>query len=133
MPLAAVLALGLFAAACSSGSSNAGGATATTDAATSSDTSWMFVQTASSGTWTAGADGTSGTLTLTGLDPEVQAFTDRPQRQVAWEDPARFVTDWASRGFGAEPPNASLTLHAAAADELPVTLELSTPTWDAAS
>jgi hypothetical protein len=132
MALAVVLALGLLAVACSSNSDGAGGTT-TTAGATASDTSWLFVQTASGGTWSPGADGTSGTLTLTGVDPEVQAFTDRPQRQVAWEDPEQFVADWSSRGFAAVPPNASLTLHAAKPGELPVVLELSTPTWNASS
>lgn len=132
------LALVLVAGACSSGGSDgASGGSGSTDTTSAtgpaSDTSWLFVQTAAGGTWVAGADGTSGTLSLTGVSPEVQAFTDRPARQVAWESPQQFTDAWASRGFEQDPPNASVALHTAKAGELPVVVELTSPTWDAGS
>jgi hypothetical protein len=93
----------------------------------------LFVQTATGGTWAADADGTSGTLTLTGVDPEVEAFTDRPAREVSTETPQQFVDDWPARGFDTDPPNASIALHSAAAGEVPLVVELSSPGWDASS
>ena len=101
---AGLIALALLAGACSSDSSS--GAPSATTAATdvaASGASWLFVQTASGGTWTAGTNGSSGTLTLTGVSPQVQAFTDRPERQVSWQTPQQLVDGWSSYGFTQTP------------------------------
>jgi hypothetical protein len=61
----------------------------------------------------------------------VQAFTDRPDRQVSWQSPQQLVDDWSSYGFDETPPNASVVVGSAAAGDKPVALELADPTWDA--
>ncbi|MGO4123843.1 hypothetical protein AB4Z01_05555 [Inquilinus sp. YAF38] len=70
------------------------------------DASWLFIQTAQKVQF----DGT--TLTLSGVNPSVVMFTDRPARTAEAIPTATFVKDWGIKGkdsFVADPPNAGLT------------------------
>ncbi len=70
------------------------------------------------------------TLTLTGLDPAVVMFSDRPQRlvrKVAVED---FVSEWASYGFDTVPPNAAVTWRGEDDLERSSVIELTDPNFD---
>ena len=49
--------------------------------------------------------GDTYTLTLAGVDEEMLAFTDRPERQAQTWDTAAFLDAWASE-FDGDPPNA---------------------------
>ncbi|MFN7151412.1 MAG: hypothetical protein ACK4V6_18285, partial [Microthrixaceae bacterium] len=70
---------------------------------------WLFTETATGGTFTTDADGTH-TLTLNGIDPEVTAFTDRPDRDTAIVSTEMFVRSWPSI-FEDSAPNAVLVEH----------------------
>lgn len=71
--------------------------------------SWLFSQGATGGTLTQGADGTY-ILTLTGVDPEVVAFTDRPVRDATIIDSDELVQAWPDL-FAGSAPNAVLVEH----------------------
>ncbi len=126
--LVCVAAVAVMAAACSSGDTTAepvGDPVAdtsveTTESSTAStgdpaaDTageapSWLFTLTSTGGTFSTDADGTQ-TLTLTGIDPGVTAFTDRPDRDAAVVPADRFVQEWPSL-FEDSAPNAVLVEH----------------------
>ena len=79
---------------------------AETAKAAGKNASWLFVQTAQSAKF----DGK--TLTLTGINPLVVMFTDRPVRLAESIATATFIKDWGNGGknsFVADPPNAGLT------------------------
>lgn len=95
----AAMALGLLSAC---GSSAAPEASPDTTAAPSSKGGELLVVTATGGQL---AD---GTLELTGVDPDVTVFADRPERAAGDEDLADVVADWAELGFVEDPPNAAL-------------------------
>jgi hypothetical protein len=93
-------AVAMTAAACSDDDTTAepiGDPVATETAADETTTapSWLFTQTSTGGTFTTTADGTH-TLTLTGVDPGVTAFTDRPDRDAAVIPIDQFVREWPS-------------------------------------
>ena len=67
---------------------------------------------------TAGAD---YKLILTGVDAQMLAFTDRPERQAQTWDTAAFLDAWASE-FAGDPPNAVVS-----ANGVRVAVTLSTP------
>lgn len=71
--------------------------------------SWLFSQSADSGTLVEQADG-SYVLTLSGVDPEVVAFTDRPVRDAAIIDSEGLVQAWPDF-FAGSAPNAVLVEH----------------------
>lgn len=71
--------------------------------------SWLFSHTADAGTLTENPDGTYE-LTLTGIDPNVMAFTDRPDRQTAIIGADHLVDGWPSI-FADSAPNAVLVEH----------------------
>ena len=62
----------------------------------------MFVQTAT------GIESTGGTLTLQGITPSTQYFSDRPERVVGHMATADFVDLWGAgeNSFASDPPNA---------------------------
>ena len=51
--------------------------------------------------------GRGNTLTLTGLDPHVLWFTDRPNRKAGFTPTQQFIANWVKK-FKGDPPNASL-------------------------
>jgi hypothetical protein len=97
---------------------------ATADPAAVTGPQWLFVLDATGGT--SSTDGDTTTLTLTGVEDGVVAFTDRPDREVSTETPAEFVGLWDERGFADTPPNAALDL---GNDDI-VVVEITDPTWD---
>jgi hypothetical protein len=83
-----------------------------------------------SGTFTLSADGDgSAILTLTGIDPVILAFTDRPERMVALvQAPTSVETLQATTD---DPPNAALVARqAGAGQQEPVVIELRSVTYD---
>lgn len=76
-------------------------------ASTSHEASWLFVQNAER------AELKAGTLTLTGIDPAVVCFTDRPDRRTGTVTTQKFVDGWKQGGVFADvPPNATLAVFA---------------------
>lgn len=86
---------------------------------------WLFSHTATAGTLTQEADG-SYTLTLTGIDPHVMAFTDRPVRDSAIVDTSALVDAWPTL-FATSPPNAVLVEHHAEGEADSVIMTLTNP------
>jgi hypothetical protein len=69
------------------------------------EASWLFVQNAER------AELAGGKLTLTGLDPHIVCFTDRPQRRAGTVPTPRFLDGWGKGGvFAGDPPNATLAI-----------------------
>jgi hypothetical protein len=68
---------------------------------------WLMVMNAETGEFqdTAGED---YKLILTGVDAQMLAFTDRPERQAQTWDTSAFLDYWASE-FGDDPPNAVIS------------------------
>ena len=93
---------------------------------------FMFVQTAQSGTLipVEGADNLY-TLTLVGVDPQTIAFSDRPERVVV-QAPMQTFLDGFSFGPN-NPPNAALEILDADEDEDLAVVELFDPVYDNAS
>ena len=61
-------------------------------ASTPKEASWLFVQNAER------AELKAGKLTLTGIDPSVVCFTDRPQRRTGTITTQKFVGGWEAGG-----------------------------------
>jgi hypothetical protein len=79
---------------------------AATIAAVNKDANWLFIETADAMQF----DGK--VLTLSGADPAVVMFADRPHRVADSAPVAAFVDDWMKGGddsFRANPPNAGIT------------------------
>ena len=79
---------------------------AETAKAAGKDASWLVIQTAQSAKF----DGT--TLTLSGVNPSVIMFTDRPARAAEAMQTSTFVAGWdkgGAKSFKSDPPNAALT------------------------
>ena len=74
---------------------------------------WLMVIKAEQGEFQETTDG-EYTLTLTGVKPEMLAFTDRPDRQAQRWDTTEFLDDWASE-FNTDPPNAVISADSEAA------------------
>ncbi len=113
--------------------------TITPDAAV--EESWLFVQTAPSGTLssnaTAQASGSMAaseaaeyTLTLLDVDSDMIAFSDRPNRDVVNLTVSDFVAQWNDLGFGDDPPNAALELMEPQGDIDVTIVELLDPVYD---
>ena len=64
---------------------------------------WLMVMNAETGEFQPAGD--TYTLTLGGVDAEMLAFTDRPERQAQTRDTTKFLDYWANE-FGDDPPNA---------------------------
>jgi len=87
--------------------------------------SWLFSHTASAGTLLRQSDG-DYTLTLTGIDPHVMAFTDRPVRDSVIVPATDLITAWPGL-FVDSPPNAVLVEHNAKGNTDSVVLTLTNP------
>lgn len=92
------------------------------------DASWLFSHTADGGSLTDNGDGTY-TLTLTGIDPHLMAFTDRPNRDAVVVDAAGLVGMWEAF-FADSDPNAVLVEHAPDDTADSVVMTLSDPSLD---
>ena len=80
---------------------------------------WLMVMNAETGEFQPAGD--SYTLTLGGVDEEMLAFTDRPEREAQTWDTSAFLDYWANE-FGDDPPNAVVS-----ADGVRVAVTLSDP------
>ena len=65
---------------------------------------WLMVIKATQGEFQESTGG-DYTLTLTGVEPDLLAFTDRPERQAQRWYTTKFLNDWADE-FNTDPPNA---------------------------
>lgn len=97
-------------------------------AAVDESPSWLFSHTADGGTLTPNGDGTYA-LTMTGVDPNVMAFTDRPDRQTAILTAQDLVQAWPSM-FADAAPNAVLVEHDPTGDTDSLVLVLTDPEVD---
>jgi len=80
---------------------------------------WLMVMNAETGECQKVGD--TYTLTLDGVDAQMLAFTDRPERQAQMWDTSAFLDYWANE-YGDDPPNAVIS-----ADGVRVALMLSDP------
>ena len=80
---------------------------------------WLTVMNAETGQFQPA--GNTYTLTLDGVDAQMLAFTDRPEREAQTWDTAAFLDAWANE-FGDDPPNAVVS-----ADGVRVAVTLSDP------
>ena len=80
---------------------------------------WLMVMNAETGEFQPA--GNTYTLTLIGVDAQMLAFTDRPERQAQTWDTSEFLDYWANE-FGDDPPNAVVS-----ADGVRVAVTLSDP------
>lgn len=92
----------------------------------SSDPAYLFVQSAQS------VQSTTGSLTLKGVSPTTVYFTDRPQRTAGHSRTVDFVSHWAQGedSFGADPPNATLSILGSDEEVTEVVVTLSNPRLD---
>lgn len=102
-----------------------------TDHQESSTSSWLFSHTADGGTLEEQPDG-SYRLTLTGIDPHVMAFTDRPARDTQIIG-VQALTDAWDELFESAPPNAVLVEHDSQGEADSLILELTNPEIDGGS
>jgi hypothetical protein len=96
-----------------------------TDRQDSADSSWLFSHTADGGTLEAQPDG-SYRLTLTGIDPHVMAFTDRPVRDTQVIGIQALADAW-DELFESAPPNVVLVEHNSQGEADSLALELTNP------
>ncbi len=90
--------------------------------------SWLFSHTSGGGSLTPNGDGTYA-LALDGIDPNVMAFTDRPDRQTAILSAQELVDAWPSM-FADSAPNAVLVEHDPAGDTDSLVVVLTDPELD---
>jgi hypothetical protein len=102
-----------------------GGVWLFTDWQESSENSWLFSHTADAGSLEKQSDG-SYRLTLTGIDPHVMAFTDRPARATRIIGIQALADAW-DELFASAPPNAVLVEHGSNGEADSVVLELTSP------
>lgn len=91
----------------------------------SAESSWLFSHTADGGILEEQSDG-SYRLTLTGIDPHVMAFTDRPARDTQIIGIQALADVW-NELFASAAPNAVLVEHNSQGEADSVVLELSSP------
>lgn len=102
-----------------------GGWTQSGSDAAATEPSWLLSQTAETGTMTPNGDGTYQ-LVLDGVDPNVVAFTDRPDRDTAIMSVQNLASSWATM-FASSAPNAVLVEHAPTGEANTVVVELFDP------
>lgn len=107
---------------------NADDATGDPVAAVDEAPSWLFSHTADGGTLTSNGDGTYA-LTMSGIDPKVMAFTDRPDRQTAILTAQDLVDTWPSM-FADSAPNAVLVEHDPSGETDSLVVVLTDPALD---
>ena len=92
---------------------------------------WLFSQTADAGTIAPNNDGT-WTLTLTGIDPNVLGFTDRPLREAEVGRVERLVEAWPVM-FADADPNGVVVAHNDAGETNSAVVQLMDPVLDGSS
>ena len=86
---------------------------------------WLLSHAASAGTLVKKSDG-GYTLTLTGIDPHMMAFTDRPIRDAVIVPAGELIVNWPNL-FADSPPNAVLVEHNPKGNTDSVVLTLTNP------
>lgn len=89
------------------------------------EANWLFSQTADRGSISPNGDGT-WSLTLTGVDPTVLGFTDRPFREAQAGSVERLVEAW-SEMFGDSNPNGVVVAHNSEGETNSAVVELMDP------
>jgi hypothetical protein len=84
---------------------------------------WLYVVDADAGT------ASDGTVTLTQLDQDAIAFSDRPQRVARRLPIAELVSAWADLGFVDDPPNATIAYESGGRERV-LAVELTDPVLD---
>lgn len=90
-----------------------------------SSATWLFSHTAEGGSLVENGDG-SYVLTLSGIDEDVVAFTDRPGRNAAVLTPDALPEYW-SRWFSGSDPNAVVVQHGVTGEGSSTVLTLANP------
>lgn len=90
-----------------------------------SSATWLFSHTADGGSLVENGDGVY-TLTLSGIDEDVVAFTDHPERNAAVLTPDALPEYW-SRWFPGSDPNGVVVQHGAAGEGSSTVLTLANP------
>ena len=121
--LIAVLALALTLSAC-------GGSGEETAATDTGGATYLFVLDVPNAT--ARPTATGYELTLTGLDPRITWFSDRPYRLAGSMPTGELLARWNEFGFGDVPPNATITIHPVGGTPRAVPVIVSRPTGDLA-
>jgi len=90
----------------------------------------LFVQMATSGTFTKTDDGYS--LVLDGVNPQTIYFSDRPNRITGHITTEDFVNNWGlgNNSFESDPPNAAITILGADETEDTIIVELTNPVFN---
>jgi hypothetical protein len=109
-------------------SSNSNSDSAATTADASANPSWLLTQTAKFGSMTPNADGTYQ-LSMGGVDSDVIAFTDRPNRATGILTVPQMTKAWAS-AFADSAPNGVLVAHRLGAPADSIVVELFNPQFD---
>ena len=97
----------------------------TTATDSSQESNWLFSQTADSGSISPNGDDT-WTLTLTEVDPNVMAFTDRPLREAQSGSVDKLVEAWPTI-FADSNPNGVVVAHNATGETNSAVVELTDP------
>jgi hypothetical protein len=95
------------------------------------EANWLFSQTADAGS-IAPNGGNTWTLTLTGVDPNVLGFTDRPLREAQVGKVERFIEAWPVM-FGDANPNGVVVAHNSEGATNSAVVELMDPVLDGTS
>lgn len=95
------------------------------------EANWLFSQTADAGSIAPNGDNT-WTLTLTGVDPNVLGFTDRPLREAQVGSVERFIEAWPAM-FGDANPNGVVVAHNGEGATNSAVVELMDPMLDGTS
>ena len=79
---------------------------------TATQPSFLFMQTAHSGTLSAKEGDGKRTLTLNDVSPVTVYFSEKPDREAGHESTAEFIAEWSvgEDSFEANPPNAALDI-----------------------
>ena len=135
------IAVALLATSCSKSSTTKKAATqaapapsqpsAVTDGPRAAEESLLFVQDGTGGSFTPITSG-NFKLTLTGVEPDVLFFSDRPYRDTG-HVPIQQMVDGIGFKQGASPPNAVINVIGAKDNEDMRAVEITNPSYDAAS
>ena len=101
---------------------------------TSSEPTFLYVQTAHSGTLSAEKADGKRILTLNNVSPVTVFFSERPDRETGHQSTADFIAEWSvgEDSFEANPPNAALDIIGEDSQRLAI-VELIKATYDAAT
>ena len=99
---------------------------------TPAEPTFLYVQTAASGSLTPTEAGDIWRLTLNGASPDTVYFSDRPARETGRESTENFITAWdeGEDSFADNPPNAALDIFGSDGEQHVLILELLDVAYD---